>query len=577
MLAVIGVALVLALPSLASPLVSDDDAHLLTWNASRDEETRPRVGRFLQDCFVFTSDNDAERQQRMNDGRYVWWIPNDFKVAFWRPLSAATIAVDYSLLRTNAVLMHLHSLLWFLGLLVTLGSLYRRFLSPRVASLALALYAWDDARGMVLSWAANRNALIAGLFGAASLIAHDRWRRDGWQPGAWLGPGLLALGLLSSEMAIATVGFQIAHALCLDRGGLHRRLVGLGPHLLIVVVWQVVYCVGGYGVQAPGLYSQPLYEPLSYAANLLTRAPILALGQLSPLAADFWLVYPPVAKVAVFVMALALALVVGVLVSRRLSSEPQTGFWLLGTGFSLLVGSAALPSDRLLVFVGIGTAPVLAMLFASAVDRPLVSGWSRWAVATLALFNLGLAPLLLPARCLTTLFMQAMLAQTDQSIPQEPAVSRKSLVVVWDQSGGPAFGSARLRRSARGIPSPNQWHILAMSRSGVTITRTDPATLRLHADHGFFDNGAYQLVRHASQPFRKGQVVQLSDMEVTVVAVTADGRPKTVDFRFRFALESPHWLWMRGDGFGLVRWSPPAVGKTVMVGRVLEPDPASRG
>jgi len=47
--------------------------------------------------------------------------------------------------------MHAHSLLWFVALLVVTSALSKRLLTARVATLALALYAWDDARGQVLS------------------------------------------------------------------------------------------------------------------------------------------------------------------------------------------------------------------------------------------------------------------------------------------------------------------------------------------------------------------------------------------------------------------------------------------
>lgn len=57
----------------------------------------------------------------------------------------------------------------------------------------------------------------------------------------------------------------------------------------------------------------------------------------------------------------------------------------------------------------------------------------------------------------------------------------------------------------------------------------------------------------------------LSDMRATVVALTDDGRPGTVEFRFATPLESAGRRWMRGAGMGLVPWTPPPVGATVVV------------
>jgi hypothetical protein len=74
-----------------------------------------------------------------------------------------------------------------------------------------------------------------------------------------------------------------------------------------------------------------------------------------------------------------------------------------------------------------------------------------------------------------------------------------------------------------------------------------------------------QLYLDPAQPLRHGEVVELSNMSATIVEMTADNRPLTVDFRFATKLESPTWLWMRGEGLRLVAWTPPRIGETVEV------------
>jgi hypothetical protein len=554
--AVIVIALVLALPSLLSPLWTDEYIQAAKWKASVG-------GSFLNDCFVFASGDTAANLQRMERGG-AWWTAPDWKIAFWRPLSAATHAIDLSLWPGNVPLMHLHTLLWFLGLLLALSALYRRFLTPGVASLALALYAWDDARGLVLSFVANRNAFIAGLFGISVLIAHDKWRREGWRPGAWLAPLLLGLGLVSAEMAIATTAFLFGHALCLDRGSLARRMARLWPYLVVVVVWQAVYSARGYGTEASGWYLDPLREPLSYAAKLVERAPILFLGQLTPIASDPWMLYPPAVKVAVFLVALAVLVVVARIARPALAPSPEARFWLIGAGLSLLPISAAFPGDRDLVFVGFGVAPALAMVFKSMADNPPAARWPRWAIGALVVFNLGLAPLLLPVKCLSTFSMAYMSARTDRSISRDSAVSRKKLVVVRIASEG-SLSFSWWQRDSEGIPNPAKTRVLALSLGDLSVTRLDEVTLRLRPEDGFFPREAHQLLRGPSRPFHQGDVVELSDMKATVSEITDDRRPKTVEFRFTAPLESPEWLWMRGEGLGLVGWTPPKVGETVEV------------
>jgi hypothetical protein len=553
--AVIALAVVLGLPSLFSPLFIDEYVQAVKWKAAG-------VVRFLNDCFVFAT--PAGNQAEMEHGYGAWWTAPDFKVAFWRPVSAATHAIDHALWPGNAVLMHVHTLLWFLALLLAVQALYRRFLAPGIATLALALYAWDDARGMVLSWIANRHALIAGLFGASVLVAHDKWRRDGWKPGAWLGPVLLVLGLLSSEMALATMGFLFGYALFLDKGTAMRRMARLWPHAVVVLAWQALWLALGNGTQASGGYTHPLVEPLVFAAKMIERVPILAFGQLTPVLADAWGMFPPAGRAVVFALAIAALVIVARVAWPRLGADPRARFWLIGAGLSLLVISTTAPQDRNLVFVGFGVAPALAMLFSAMLEDPPTLRWPRVVAFALAVFNLALAPVELPLKCLMMRAAEGMMAPVDESIPRDPAVSDKTLVVVWT-AFEPAVYFSWTKRDADGIPRPGRTRILATSLGDVSVTRLDEVTLRLQPRDGFFASEASKLMRGASRPFLRGDVVTLSNMKATVTEITDDGRPLIVEFRFAVPLESPEWLWMRGAARGLVGWTPPKVGQTVVV------------
>lgn len=81
---------------------------------------------------------------------------------------------------------------------------------------------------------------------------------------------------------------------------------------------------------------------------------------------------------------------------------------------------------------------------------------------------------------------------------------------------------------------------------------------------GFFASERHQLLRSPSQPFHVSDAVALSDMTATVTELTEDGQLKAVEFRFDSPLESPKWLWVRGEGIRLAEWSPPKVGESVV-------------
>lgn len=565
---VVILALVLALPSLASPFFIDEHVQAARWRAAFDPAAPRGLGSFINSCFVFGSGDLAANQREMEHGLGAWWASPDFKIAFWRPLAALTHALDLTLWPRSTALMHVHSLAWFAALLVAVGALYRRMLPPRVATLALALYAWDDARGQVLSWIAKRNALLAGLFGVAAILAYDRWRRDRWAPGAVLAPAALALGLLSSEIALSATAFLAAYALHLDAGPLARRALRLVPSAAVVLAWQLYYVGAGYGTAATTGYLHPLHEPRAWALRLVEGAPAVVLGQLTPLWSDLLGVYPTALKVLVGALAALLLVALARRAGPSLRASPAMRFWVTGAALGVPLIAAAGVADQNLTFVGLGAAPALALVLDDARERLPAGRGARALVGALAVFNLAVAPALLPLRCLTMLGMGFTLPQTDASIPRDPSVAARTLVVLWAPSEGGVYASQN-RRFADGTPRPGRTRILATGFGDLAVTRVDATTLRVRVRGGFFDHAMHRLMRGPSQPFRVGDVVSLSDLSATVTAVTPDGRPGTVVFRFATSLESPTWLWTRSVGARLVPWTPPAVGATVTVPAAL--------
>ena len=559
---VVAGALVLSLPTLFTPLVADD---YIQWVKQSEELVFvAESGDGLGDFFVFSSGDPAAHAVLMEDGFFPWWAPPDFKLAFARPLSAATHFLDFYAWPGHSGLIHAHSLLWFALLLWALSALYRRFHAPPLAALALALYAFDDARGMVLSFAANRNALIAALFGVLALIAHDRWRRDGWRLGAFVGPGMLAIGLLAGESAVAITGFLFAHAVCLDTGRLAARLGRLAPYAAVVLIWHIAYSALGYGAEASGVYVHPTSDPLIFLAKVMERGPLLALAQLGGLPADAWLVLPSAAKMAVYTLAWATIGGVGYLVWPLLRTRPLARFWAIGGALSIIPVCATFASDRLLVFVGIGAAGLLACLFARVAETPPSRRLLRAMVIALVGVHLVVAPLCLPARTLTTYAMASGLDVLDETIPRDPESAKRTMVVVatWVEAG---FCFLRWTRVALGVPQPHRQRLLSTTFGDVTVTRLDAQTLALRPENGFVPTEAQQMIWGEQRPMEVGHTVTLSDMTVTVTETSPAGRPLAAEFRFSAPLESPQWNWVRGDGMGVIPWTPPAVGATTVI------------
>jgi hypothetical protein len=216
----------------------------------------------------------------MDLGFFPWWTYPGLKAEFCQVVTVWTHRLDYWLWPDSPVLMHLHSLVWFAALVVAVACLYRQmFDSAAIAGLAALLFAIDDAHGTPAGFLANRNVLIASLFGVLALIAHDAWRRKGWRLGVGLAPLLAAISLFAKEEGIGTYAYLGAYALWLDPRGWRRGCVALVPYAVVLVAWRALRDHWGYGVRDMGLYVDPLTDPGPFAAALVARLPVLLLGQ----------------------------------------------------------------------------------------------------------------------------------------------------------------------------------------------------------------------------------------------------------------------------------------------------------
>jgi len=225
-------------------------------------------------------DGGATQHARLGEsGTLAWWSAPDYRLGFMRPISSITHVVDFALWPDLPLLMYAHSLVWLVMLLTAADAVLRRFLPRPIATLALLLYAIDDARGPAVGYISNRNALLMACFGFVALWAHDRARRDGWSAGRWLGPLAFAAGLLAGEGTIATLAYLGAHALFVDRDTWRARVVALAPYAVVLVGWAILYKALGYGVRGSGIYVDPGGDPGSFMAVAPVRMVVLLAGQ----------------------------------------------------------------------------------------------------------------------------------------------------------------------------------------------------------------------------------------------------------------------------------------------------------
>ena len=466
--------------------------------------------------------------------------------------------------------MHAHNLLWLGAAVGVTAVFYRRiFGATWVAGVAALLFALDDARGATAGWIANRNVLVAATFGVAALIAHDRWRRDGSRRAGGLAPLLLLGALFAKEEGTGTCAYLAAYGLFLDPQGWRRGVLALGRYVAAGLVWATLRASWGYGVRDMGLYVDPLTDTGRYLLATAGRLPLLLFGQWSPIPSDVAVALRPQAGVGVFVVAAAFLGLIGLVMISLLRREPRARFWATGMLLAALPVSATIPGDRLLTFVGIGAAGLLAEFwwFVVAGDGPTNRAWrstARVMAWFLVAVHLVLAPLALPWRAGNPIGPIWLEPRLHIQVPAETPLEGRTVVVV----NAPITMIANyliLRRELDGLALPRQIRVLAPALLAVTVRRPDDRTLVITPQGGYLRFPLDQVFRSERKPFAVGDQVHLPGMTVTVDTLTPDRRPAQATFRFGVPLESPSLVWLCYRDTGYEPFTPPAVGQETTI------------
>jgi hypothetical protein len=571
-LVVLGFALLL--PSLDTGLAADD--YLQTIMLDRPS---PIAGfeRAPWDLFRFC--DPGHFASLLEQGVFSWWDDPHTKLAFLRPLSAATHLFDHALFRNHGPILHLHSALWALVLFLGVRALYRSLITDRlVANLALALYALDDARGWLVSWVAARNAAIATALSVWCLVAHHlaRSQRRPAAGRALLGPLLLGCALLAGEGALASCGYLLGYALFLERGPLRTRLMSLLPYAGVVLTWRIAYRALGFGAYGSSLYVDPQTDPVMYLGFLFRNGPLLLGAQFGGMWSDVSTLLFVAPRVQLALQAVTCLFVGFVLWLMRdaLRSSGLARFALFGMACAVFPAVTATPAmDRLLTWIAIGASVLLAQLIAPALrageaERVGRVGDDGRHVATSRVRQLGVAVLVavhllgvvfLPSRARGNLVMRDTLGRADSAIPRDASVADKTLIFV-NPPLLPYAAYLPIERAAQGIPRPRAQHILAMATTQLSIERPDAYTLRLSPRAGFLLDPVSKLLWSEHRPFHVGEQIVQGDMTVTILHVTPDRRPLSIEARFAHSLDDPRYLWVEWRDTHSVRFEPPATG-----------------
>ena len=562
-------AVLLVLPSLRTGLQLDDFYHwfFLTGKSGADSRT---LG--ANDLFNFL-DGDGKRLGALMDaGVLPWWTSENLRVAFWRPVSGLTHRLDYLLWPDQPWVMHLHSFLWFAGVIVVATLLFRRLNAGLFAAGVAALFfALDDAHGLPAGWIANRNALVATFFGLAALLAHVRWRTGGWKAGMVLGPAAWAAALLSAEIAMGAGAFLFAWALFLDPRSRRKAMISLVSYAAVFAVWIAWHSAAGYGAHGSGFYVDPAHEPLRFIGAVVEKAPVLLLDQFGFPPSSVAIFLHGGVKTAIWLWAIVFLALLGLAFRSMIARDATARFWALGTLLSVPLICTTIPNSRLLMFTGFGGMGLLGVWFGRYLSGEggetvgfSSKRMSRLLFGFLVAVHGVLAPVLLP--------LNALGAATSQRLVQEPisrmhlsdGVSGKILVLV----NAPVFFYAQLIPTVleyQGRSSPGTLRVLAPGEGTARVTRAGASALLIRCEDGWLHTPFDNVFRDTKSPMKAGETIEIGGMTVGIRATTPDGRPSEVLFRFDVPLEDSSLEWMKWEDGDYLPFSVPPPDSTVIM------------
>lgn len=493
-----------------------------------------------------------------------WFADDETRIVFFRPLASLIHHFEFRLLGGATWAMHALSIALYACLVVVV----HRFVSRRlnrdtasaasgVAGFATALYSLDGHHGIVAGWLAQRNSILAAIFGVLALSAHDRAVVDDDRRSRLTAPLFVMLALWSAEAGLATAFALVAYAITLTPRG--ARLRSLAPYLVPLAIWALGYVVGGYGVRGSGMYLDLKGQPVHAIANALIHWPVLASLDLGNQLADFWAMSTASMRVGAVALAFVSVSAFAAAIGPRVAREPTSRFFALATVLTLVPPSATEPMGRLVLFSGVFLTPLVARAILDWLDGAL-EPWRPARVLALAflpllaLFRVAVSPLFLSVGARSMVALEDGFGSLASTLPDDPSQSHIALVVNAPDLG--FFGYLPMFAEVLGITPPPSFPIANGNRT-VTLHGVDEDTFVVRCEGGFVRSATDQLSRSAVKPWRLGESYGSGPLTFTVTHLDAEGRADEARVDSKLRLGDPRLLWLAWKGDRLVPTSAP--------------------
>ena len=540
---------------------------------------------------------DVEQITRAQEhGFFPWWMDTSVTVCFWRPVTGLLLDLDYTFWPNNAAYMHIHSILWFAGLVFIAVILFRNIMGATwAAGLAALLFAIDDSHAGPVAFLANRHTLLAVFWGVITLWSFDHWRKSGlWR---WGGFSCLAflIGLLSSEGGIAIIAFLLSYLLFLDAKPLSQKWAALLPYSVLILGWRLLYNYLGYGAIGNELYVDPIREPWFFVLCAIERVPILLLGLTGYPPSQLYIAFSNQAVRVYCLAAYGILIVLGLLSYPFWKDCKISRFWLAGMILAVIPLCSALPGNRNMGIAALGASGFMAQVFSNFLSERFIlmpvriqRGLYWIGIVVGAFLNLVLYPLELLTTPTLLKNLQQQFVKSTIFPGWDSSIEQKDIVVVNSPMG--LFGSvSQGLRLLDNLPIPAHTWVLSPELEPYRFLYLDEKTCIISRDYGFlppadsryrstsslFNHIGFtnvlrrfnRLIVNRKTRFPLGEQHHLQGVTITVNSVTDDGRPKEIQYSFSRNLNDQSLLWYTWNKktFRFEHFPLPEMGKEIWI------------
>lgn len=492
-----------------------------------------------------------------------WWTEPGFKIAMFRPLSSALIALDVKLFGLKAYAFHVHSCLWFVALLVAVALFFSEVLPPVGAAVAVVLFSVEEGVTPPVVWLANRSTLVSCTFGFLALAAYTKNRERAFS--RRIGEtALFALALAGGEYAFSVLAYVLAFELVSKKPRREQIRAAL-PALVPAAAWVLASASLGYGTYGSAFYLSPITATNEFVRAAGARVPALFADLALGIPARGWVnatEHERGWQSFNGLLGMGALWLVALWTARDLPKRTGDGVRALffGAALATLPGGGALPEDRLLVAASVGVAGVLGAFVAETLRRrpPLPwrasGGGSRsWrgfvesVVATLLIpvvFKVhGYDTAVRSRETAVWMHDTAPILQKWSMDADIPSDREKDLcIVVIGATDFTTTANLPWLRRLGGHAVPRCYLRLSEARFVHQISRVAPNAIEVsvfgsHFDRVYVDS----LYRRANRPIRNGDVVRVPGFTAEVLG-TIGPSPWLVRFTFDRDLDDPT-LW----------------------------------